>query len=141
MTLLVGLVKTHGASCQALTVGGYNVLHCLLESERRSKREPMEGFLFLLENGCEFCAVNSSGVAPLGTAIDNEYLSIARSLLARITQPHANTIEPHFADAEGNSLLHRLLQEAGYDLERHVNTPNNQGFTPFAFNCHIRTSS
>jgi hypothetical protein len=55
-------------------------------------------------------------------------------------------------DVEGNSLLHRLcykiqyrsmsdnefmeranlLQEAGYDLKRHVNMPNNQGSLPFA---------
>jgi hypothetical protein len=61
MTLLVRLVKTHGASCQALTVGGNNALHCLLESERLFEREPMEEFLFLLENGCDFCATNSSG--------------------------------------------------------------------------------
>jgi hypothetical protein len=158
MTLLVRLVKTHGASCQALTVGGNNAFHCLLESERLFEREPMEEFLFLLENGCDFCALNSSGVTPLGTAIVNGYLSIARNSLARVARPHADITGSNSSDVEGNSLLHRLcykiqyrsmsdnefmeranlLQEAGYDLKRHVNTPNNHSLLHC---CHIRTSS
>ncbi|KIJ09033.1 hypothetical protein PAXINDRAFT_102380 [Paxillus involutus ATCC 200175] len=154
MPHLVRLVKMYGASCQELTVGANNALHCLLGSEKGSRGEPMEPFLFLLENGCDFCATNSSGVTPLGAAIENGYLSIARNLLARVAQPHADITRSDCADAKGNHLLHRLcykfrllqdddsitdnefmkranlLQEAGYDFKRHVNMPNNQGLTP-----------
>ncbi|KIJ06704.1 hypothetical protein PAXINDRAFT_103259 [Paxillus involutus ATCC 200175] len=155
MPHLVRLVKMYGASCQELTVGANNALHCLLGSEKGSRGELMEPFLFLLENGCDFCATNSSGVTPLGAAIENGYLSIARNLLSRVAQPHADITRSDCADSQGNYLLHRLcykfrllhdsfdsitnnkfmeranlLQEAGYDFKRHVNTPNNQGFTP-----------
>ncbi|KAF9231045.1 hypothetical protein BU15DRAFT_82883 [Melanogaster broomeanus] len=83
----------------------------------------------------------------------NGYLSIARILLDRFAQLHADITlaESVSGDARGNTLLHRLcyklqrgdpvtdvhfmdrvklLQEAGYDLARHANALNNQGYTP-----------
>ncbi|KIJ18131.1 hypothetical protein PAXINDRAFT_179486, partial [Paxillus involutus ATCC 200175] len=108
MTLLVRLVKTHDASCQALTVRGSNALHNLMRLEV-SSREPMEECLFLLENGCDFYAINSFGITPLGIAIENGHLSIARTFLARAAQPHADITGSHCADVPGgDGLLHRL---------------------------------
>ncbi|KAF9238216.1 hypothetical protein BU15DRAFT_75377 [Melanogaster broomeanus] len=153
MPLLVRLVTIHGASCQARTIRGDNALHCLLSRDLKpwSPREedPVEALLFLLEKGCDFHATGSSGVTVLGTAIENGHLSIARVLLDRFAQPHADITlaDSDSADAQGNTLLHRLcykprmtdtkfmgrvklLQEAGYDPARHVNTLNNQGYTP-----------
>ncbi|KAF9235443.1 hypothetical protein BU15DRAFT_64800 [Melanogaster broomeanus] len=152
--LLVRLVKKHGASCQARSDRGDNALHILL-GPQHSKRvpEPMEEFLFLMENGCDIHATNSSGTTVLGMAVENGYTSIARSLISRVAhEPRVHMLSDS-GDAEGNTFLHRLcykfvawqedgvtawmermelLHEAGFDsdLARHVNKPNNQGFTP-----------
>ncbi|KAF9232179.1 hypothetical protein BU15DRAFT_81523 [Melanogaster broomeanus] len=156
MTFLVRLVKVHGASCQACTTRGDNALHCLLSHDVEdwgSLEEPVEQFSFLLENGCDFRATGSSGLTIFEIAIENGYLTIARILLDRFAQLHADIAlaESDPGDAEGNTILHRLcytlsfrgfmtdtnfldrtklLQEAGYDLVRHVNAPNNLGYTP-----------
>ncbi|KAF9238214.1 hypothetical protein BU15DRAFT_75375 [Melanogaster broomeanus] len=159
MSLLVRLVTIHGASCQARTIRGDNALHCLLSRELSyflpQAREPVEELLFLLEKGCDFHATGSSGVTVLGTAIENGYFSIVRILLDQFAQPHVDITlaESDFADAQGNTLLHRLcyksylgdfvtgtdfmnrmklLEAAGYDLARHANTLNNQGYTPLS---------
>ncbi|KAF9237303.1 ankyrin repeat-containing domain protein [Melanogaster broomeanus] len=60
MRLLVYLVQMHGASCQARTVRGNNVLDCLLSEEVEKLpvelfgyplwQEPIEAFRFLLDN-------------------------------------------------------------------------------------------
>ncbi|KAF9244218.1 hypothetical protein BU15DRAFT_59544 [Melanogaster broomeanus] len=124
MLLLVRLVTAYGASCQARTIRGDNALHCLLSSNFDHRHwlvpdegEPVEELLFLLEKGCDF---------------------------------HATDITLAESDAQGNTFLHRLcyaeignfvtdinfihrvklLQEAGFDLQRHANTPNNAGYTP-----------
>ncbi|KAF9232188.1 ankyrin repeat-containing domain protein [Melanogaster broomeanus] len=159
MALLVPLVKKHGASCQAWTAHGDNALHILLGPNasllRRCSKsflEPMEEFLFLIENGCDFHATGSSGITVLGTAIEHGYTALARGLISHVAQPHA-LIQSDSEDAEGNTILHRLcyefqyslrddaredmwmmkvelLHEAGFDLARLVNRPNYQGFTP-----------
>ncbi|KAF9230652.1 hypothetical protein BU15DRAFT_83361 [Melanogaster broomeanus] len=133
--LLVCLVQMHGASCQARTVRGNNVLDCLL-SEEADKfvlfgyprwEEPMETFWFLLDNahGCDFHIINSWGVTVLGTAIENGYLCIARILLARFAQPHPDVAQPDSGDAQGNTLLHRLC----YNLQRRVSSLTEAKFT------------
>ncbi|KAF9235441.1 hypothetical protein BU15DRAFT_77937 [Melanogaster broomeanus] len=158
MKSFVRLVKVHGASCQARTIRGDNALHCLLSGDVKLCEPPKElvkQFSFLLQNGCDFYATGSSGLTVLGTAIQNGYLTIARILLDRFAQLHVDITlaESDPGDAEGNTILHRLcykltfsfrdrmtdtnfldrvklLQEAGYDLARHVNALNNDGYTP-----------
>ncbi|KAF9231979.1 hypothetical protein BU15DRAFT_81765 [Melanogaster broomeanus] len=168
MTLLVYLVRGHGASCQARTAHGDNALHVLLWQEQFQPLaiEPMAEFLFLVENGCDFHATNSSGITVVGTAIEHGYNAIARSLISRLAQPGAHRdMQPDLGDFKGDTILHRLchrlpsrwksvdekehiwmkkvelLQEAGFDLTRNVNTPNNQGFSPLCivlqgWRCH-----
>ncbi|KAF9231978.1 hypothetical protein BU15DRAFT_81763 [Melanogaster broomeanus] len=160
MSLLIRLVTIHGASCQARTTHGDNALHCPLSTSYDhwhclvpDEREPIEELLFLLEKGCDFHATGSSGLTVFATAIEHGYLSISRILLNRFTPPHADIAleESDSGDAQGNTFLHRLcyrleigdsvtninfihrvnlLQEAGFDLRRYANTPNNAGYTP-----------
>ncbi|KAF9232190.1 ankyrin repeat-containing domain protein [Melanogaster broomeanus] len=150
LALLVRLVKKHGASCQARTDRGDNALHILLgEQYSEFFPEPMEEFLLLMENGCDIHATNSSGTTVLGIAIKKGHTSIARSLISRVAHEQPAHMLSDSGDAEGNTILHHLcnrfvawqedgvktwvekvelLHEAG--LARHVNKPNNQGFTP-----------
>ncbi|KAF9231120.1 hypothetical protein BU15DRAFT_82805 [Melanogaster broomeanus] len=156
MALLICLVKNHGASCQAWTACGDNALHILLQGQgplATQGSEPIQEFLFLMENGCDFLATGSLGITVLGIAIENGHTSIAGSLISPVARPHAHR-ESDPGDAEGNTILHRLcyrlrfrrlynddlegtwvnkvelLQEAGFDLAKNVNKPNHDGFTP-----------
>ncbi|KAF9237451.1 hypothetical protein BU15DRAFT_75996 [Melanogaster broomeanus] len=141
-SLLVRLVTIHGASCQAQTTGD-NALHCLLSVE---VKEPFYSHPLRGNRWKKYCFL-------LGTAIENGHLSIARILLDRFAQSHADiTLRvSDSGDAQGDTLLHRLcyklqsrdgvtdtdfldrvelLQQLGYDFAWHVNTLNNQGCTP-----------
>jgi ankyrin repeat protein len=144
MNVFTHLVKTHGASVQARGVDGKTALECLFElpySQVLGRKEPMDELLFLMDNGCDIHAATSSGVTLLQTAVMNGHVTIARLLLDRGAQLQVQA-------AEGNNLLLQLcfqipditegkfiervqlLQAAGYDLARHVNTPDYRGFTP-----------
>ncbi|KAF9231048.1 hypothetical protein BU15DRAFT_68666 [Melanogaster broomeanus] len=129
MSSLVRLVTVYGASCQAHTTRGDSALHCLLSEDMvlwQPPEEPVEQFSFLLENGCDFHATGSLGLTVLGTAIMNGYLSIARILLDRFAQSHADIIltGPDPGDAQGNTFLHRLCYKPKYSFGRVVTDTN-----------------
>ncbi|KAF9234572.1 hypothetical protein BU15DRAFT_65568 [Melanogaster broomeanus] len=136
VALLDHLVTKHGASCHARTARGDNALHLLL-GQFYTLSEPMQECLFLVENGCDFHAIGSKGISALEIAIYNQYTSITRNLISRVTQQHAHR-QSDLEDVQGNTILHRLcywfrrlgdddlvvklLHEAGFDLARHLSS-------------------
>ena len=153
--VLIPLVRTYGASCRSITLGGDNALHCLLKKDSLNLHPdsdaPHPVAKFLLENGCDIRAANSSGATPLQLAIENGHLSTAQLILSQLSASpiDLSIIIPHAVDSEGNSILHHLcgklhywgedevvmdrltmLQEVAYDLAKDINRPNHKGFTP-----------
>ncbi|KAF8452411.1 hypothetical protein L210DRAFT_3468299 [Boletus edulis BED1] len=145
--VLEPLVSTYGASCQSITLGGDNALHCLSRRHALFPYTSRPAAEFLLENGCNIHAVNSSGATPLHLAIENGHISTAQLILSQLSAVGSSL--PNVVDPNGNGSLHRLcirvrdgidedefverltiLQEAGQDLAKDINRPNNKGFTP-----------
>ena len=153
MTVLVPLVRTYGASCRSVTLGGDNALHCMLKEDPGSPDTSYPVAKFLLENGCEIRAADSLGATPLQLAIENGHLSTAQLILSQlsVTPIDLGIIIPHAVDPKGNGILHRLcgklrgiepieddefmgrlamLLGVAYDLAKDINRPNHKGFTP-----------
>ena len=151
IAILTTLVENFGASCRSHTqVRGDNALHCLLKYNKGADTEEILTVVsFLVENGCDVHARNSSGDTPLQVAVENGHLSVVRGVLTQITRPYvyADHLKLYPGDTNMNAILHRLcqcdslwdgqfkdkvklLQEAGYDFTRDINRPNRKGFTP-----------